>query len=152
MGVIMEGRLDETRWLSYGELARAKAISKRAAIRLANRQGWQHRPDHRGPVRVAVPASALGGQPGRRGAAAPAPARESAEAAPGRTGPADARLRELTAELQTMRAQMTDLRLGKASARARAEAAEAEAARLRAVLEAGLLGRLRWLFSRSLRV
>ncbi len=50
-----------------------------------------------------------------------------------------------------MRAQMTDLRLGKASARARAEAAEAEAARLRAVLEAGLLGRLRWLFSRSLR-
>ena len=63
----MESRLDEMRWLSYAELARAKAISKRAAIRLASRHGWQHRPDNRGPVRVGVPASVLG-QQGRRAA------------------------------------------------------------------------------------
>ncbi len=148
MSVTTDNRLEETRWLSYAELARAKAISKRAAIRLASRHGWQHRPDHRGPVRVAVPASAFDGQRRRRGSPALPPARDSAGAGRERTDPGDARVQGLTADLQVIRTQLTDLRIREASARGRAEAAEAELARLTAVVAAGPFGRLRWLFSR----
>ena len=141
----VNGQRTETRWLSFDELARAKAISKRAAIRLANRQGWQHRRPHRGAARVAVPASALAPRRKR-------PPVSRAASPPGRDVGAEStegRIARLAGEVQALRSQATDLRLGEASARARAEAAEAEVARLRDVLEDGLLRRLRRLFSRG---
>ncbi len=152
MGVTTEGRLDEMRWLSFAELARAKAISKRAAIRLANRHGWQHRPDNRGPVRVGVPASALG-DPQRRPSGGPGAAalKVSAEIRHGRADPPEPRLARLAAEVEVMRTQITDLRLREASSRARAEASETEVARLKALLAAGRLARLRRLIGRAFR-
>jgi hypothetical protein len=50
---------------------------------------------------------------------------------------------ELAAELDTMRTLVTDLRLRDAMARSRATALQAEVERLNALLDAGLLRRLR---------
>src|SRR4051812_4405387 len=52
------------------------------------------------------------------------------------------RVRQLTADLETMRTQITDLRLREAIARRKAEALQAEVERLKAALAKGLLGRL----------
>jgi hypothetical protein len=61
---------------------------------------------------------------------------------------AQARIRELTAELDTMRTQMTDLRLREAMTRTRVQALQAEVERLNALLEAGLLGRIQGFWRR----
>src|SRR5574340_88593 len=54
----------------------------------------------------------------------------------------DTRVQQLTAELGTMRSQLTDLRLREAVARRQAEALQAEVERLNALLGGGLFGRL----------
>jgi hypothetical protein len=44
-----------SKWLSYGELANARQISKASAIRLARRRKWVKRRGNDGGVRVAIP-------------------------------------------------------------------------------------------------
>ena len=51
----------ETRWLSYGELAKARGISKASATRLAFRRKWPRQVSNDGGARVAVPVTELDG-------------------------------------------------------------------------------------------
>ncbi|HKM61657.1 MAG TPA: hypothetical protein VJY39_04120, partial [Acidisphaera sp.] len=77
-------------------------------------------------------------QNGSGGSAAEKPRKQEGVAiACGRTGG------DLAAQLETMRTLVTDLRLREAMARSRATALQAEVERLNALLEAGLLHRLR---------
>jgi hypothetical protein len=55
----IDGDRDGMRWLSYAELADARRISKRSAIRLTFRHRWQRQKGNDGTVRVAVPMSEL---------------------------------------------------------------------------------------------
>jgi uncharacterized protein YdbL (DUF1318 family) len=55
------GSTDETRWMSYSELANAQGISKASAARLASRRSWMRQADNDGTVRVAVPVAELAG-------------------------------------------------------------------------------------------
>ena len=59
------------------------------------------------------------------------------------------RVQQLIAELETMRTQITDLRLREAMARRRAEALQTEVERLNALLANGLLGRLMGFWRRT---
>ena len=68
----------------------------------------------------------------------------------GRIDRTEARIQQLTAELDAARAQLTDLRMREAMARARADALQAEVERLRALLQAGPLKRLMWALARRL--
>jgi hypothetical protein len=47
--------MDDVRWLSYGELAEARGISKASAQRLVMRRRWPRRRGNDQTVRVAVP-------------------------------------------------------------------------------------------------
>jgi hypothetical protein len=46
---------DGNRWLTYQELADARDINRRSAVRLAQRRRWLRRPGNDGTTRVAVP-------------------------------------------------------------------------------------------------
>ena len=54
---------DGVRWLSYGELAEARRISKASATRLAFRRRWARRIGNDGTARVAVPVEELAEKP-----------------------------------------------------------------------------------------
>ena len=54
----MDDARDGTRWLTYGELAAARGISKASATRLAFRKHWPRRTGNDGQARVAVPLDA----------------------------------------------------------------------------------------------
>jgi hypothetical protein len=45
-------------WMSYGELGRARGISRASAARLARRHRWRRQTDNHGTVRVFVPSGA----------------------------------------------------------------------------------------------
>jgi hypothetical protein len=47
---------DDARWMSYDELAAARDINRRSAVRLAQRRRWARRRGNDGTTRVAVPA------------------------------------------------------------------------------------------------
>jgi hypothetical protein len=147
MGTSKDGSTEETRWLSYAELAEAWVISKRAAIRLTNRRQWQRQKGDDGRIRVAVPESELHREPD--GAVATVSVnQDGVDADRARAVRAETRVQELTAELDVTRTQITDLRLRESMARTRAEALHAEVERLNALLEAGLLERLRGFWRR----
>jgi uncharacterized protein YggE len=147
MGTSKDGSTEETRWLSYAELAEAWVISKRAAIRLTNRRQWQRQKGDDGRIRVAVPESELHREPD--GAVATVSVnQDGVDADRARAVRAETRVQELTAELGATRTQMTDLRLRESMARTRAEALQAEVERLNALLETGLLERLRGFWRR----
>jgi hypothetical protein len=46
---------DDARWMSYDELAAARDINRRSAVRLAQRRRWARRPGNDGTTRVQVP-------------------------------------------------------------------------------------------------
>jgi hypothetical protein len=139
MGNSKNGSTETTRWLSYAELAEARVISKRAAIRLANRHRWRCQKGDGGMIRVAVPASELHREPDGT-VAMMSTNQDGLDHA--RAIRAEARVQELTAQLDTARTQMIDLRLRESMARSQAEALQAEVKRLKALLETGLLERL----------
>jgi hypothetical protein len=136
-----DGATEEMRCLSYAELARALVISKRAALRLANRRQWRRQKGDDGTIRVAVPASELDREPDDAVAIA-STSQDGADPDRAPAMQAEARVQELTAELNAARTQMTDLRLREAMARTQAEALQAEVKRLNALLEIGSLQRL----------
>jgi hypothetical protein len=110
-----------TRWMTYAELAEARGIGRRSAMRLALRHRWPRRRGNDGLARVGVPAGAE---------------RQAERQAPASDAPALALLREA---LDTLRAQLDRAEAGTEHERAasqraleRAEAAEATLARLRA--------------------
>jgi hypothetical protein len=43
------------RWMTYGELARARGIDRQSAVKLVRRQHWRRQPGNNGEVRVFVP-------------------------------------------------------------------------------------------------
>ncbi len=47
------------RWMSYGELARARGIDRQSAVKLVRRQGWRRQLGNHGEVRVYVPIDGL---------------------------------------------------------------------------------------------
>lgn len=145
MGISKHGSTETTRWLSYAELAEARVISKRAAIRLANRHQWRRQKGDDAMIRVAVPASELHREPDGP-VAMVATNQDGVDHA--RAIRAEARVQELTAKLDDTRAQMIDLRLRESMARSQAEALQAEVKRLEALLETGLLERLQGFWRR----
>src|SRR5215469_15344639 len=52
-------------WLTYGQLAEARQISRRAAVRLAQRHHLRRQPGNDGAVRVWVPADMAASSPFR---------------------------------------------------------------------------------------
>ena len=60
MGGATDDDTDETRWLTYDELALARGITKASATRLAFRRRWRRHPGNDGTARVAVPMAELG--------------------------------------------------------------------------------------------
>lgn len=50
---------EDTRWLSYDELAKLRGIDKDSAVRLVRRKRWPKREGNAGAVRIAVPGSVL---------------------------------------------------------------------------------------------
>jgi hypothetical protein len=145
MGNSKNGSTEKTRWLSYAELAEVRVISKRAAIRLANRHQWGREKGDGGMIRVAVPASELHREPD--GIFATVPTNQDG-VHHARAIRAEARVQELTAQLDVTRTQMIDLRLRESMARSQAEALQAEVKRLKALLENGLLERLQGVWRR----
>jgi hypothetical protein len=55
----MADRDGDIRWMTYGELAIARNISRRSATRLAFKEGWKRIPGNDGHARVAVPMPAI---------------------------------------------------------------------------------------------
>jgi len=53
-GIVMGNDVDGV-WMSYGELAKARQISRASAMKLALRRKWQRRTDNRGTTQVYVP-------------------------------------------------------------------------------------------------
>ena len=53
------------RWLTYGQLAEARQIGRRAAVRLAQRHRLRRQPGNDGTVRVWVPADMAASSPFR---------------------------------------------------------------------------------------
>jgi hypothetical protein len=63
----MQGSSDgpEDRWLTFGELATARGISRESAIRLIRKKRWRRQQDNQGRVIALVPADWLVGPEGR---------------------------------------------------------------------------------------
>jgi hypothetical protein len=47
------------RWMTYGELARARSIDRQSAVKLVRRQHWRRQPGNDGEVRIFVPSEGL---------------------------------------------------------------------------------------------
>lgn len=50
---------DDSRWMTYAELAEARGIKEPAAIRLVQRRRWERQAGNDGAARIAVPLSEL---------------------------------------------------------------------------------------------
>lgn len=118
---------DDSRWMTYAELAMARGIKEPAAVRLVQRRGWERQPGNDGAVRVAVPVPEL--RPSR--AVAPAVTLvggDSLERETRRADQAEAALRELRAIAEQRATDLT-------AALVRAASAEGEARALREALD-----------------
>jgi hypothetical protein len=144
----MDGDTDGTRWLSYAELADARRISKRSAIRLTFRHRWPRQKGNDGTVRVAVPLSELDRKQEEKAdtdddigddirddvpvksrlinalEAAIAELRARAEQDKGEISRERGRADAAEAELQLAREKMAELREARAAAITKADAAE----------------------------
>ena len=118
---------DDSRWMTYAELAMARGIKEPAAVRLVQRRGWERQPGNDGAVRVAVPVPEL--RPSRT--VAPAVmlvGGDSLEREIRRADQAEAALRELRAVAEQRATDLT-------AALVRAALAEGEARALREALD-----------------
>ena len=118
---------DDSRWMTYAELAMARGIKEPAAVRLVQRRGWERQPGNDGAVRVAVPVPEL--RPSRT--VAPAVmlvGGDSLERETRRADQAEAALRELRVVAEQRATDLT-------AALVRAASAEGEARALREALD-----------------
>jgi len=134
---------EDTRWMSYSELAEARGIDRPSVIRIARRRRWQKQMGNDGTIRIAVPRSFLD--------AKRASPRDRPANSPG-DSPSDygrkiigleTRIELLTEDLDRERAEVrrlaqaaTELREQRAAADARAKVAEAQAREATAKLDA----------------
>ena len=129
----------DVRWLSFEELAEARAIKVPAAVRLVQRRKWERHQANDGSARVAVPTAEL--RPSK--AVAPvvtlvAPDRQDAEALARerqRADQAEARADRAEAREAQARGEADQARQEREEARVRAAAAEGEAKALRDALD-----------------
>ena len=146
----MDADSEDGRWLTYGELAEARGISKASATRMSFRFKWRRQAGNDGLVRVFVPASALHGKPNGSDMDRMADAieaaimafREQEEAEKGRTERAEARAdqAERRSDQERQRADRAEAARDGERSRAdalrdRLDAAQAEAAAARQVAE-----------------
>jgi hypothetical protein len=150
----MAENADETRWVSYAELAEARGIDKLSAMRMARRRGWPKQTGNDGTVRVSVPQSVLDGKR--------SDLRDIPSDIVRKISELEAREKLLTELLERERAdnaavreQVAELREERSAALARVELHAAEAERQRVLIDrltawpgAGVWDRLRSRFGR----
>ena len=122
---------DDSRWMTYAELAMARGIKEPAAVRLVQRRGWERQPGNDGAIRVAVPVPEL--RPSRTVTPVVAPditlvGGDSLEREIRRADQAETALRELRAIAEQRALDLT-------AALVRAATAEGEARVLREALD-----------------
>lgn len=158
----MDGTGEDGRWLTYGELAEVRGISKASATRMSFRHKWRRQAGNDGLVRVFVPASALHDKPHGSDMERMTEAiddaitafreqvdmeRQRANAAEARADRAEARADRAEAKADELRDRLDRQSVDLEVVRRDAEAAQAAAARLRLDDEArkarGRLTRLR---------
>lgn len=136
---------DDTRWMTYAELAEARGIKEPAAVRLVQRRHWERHQGNDGSARVAVPLSEL--RPSKAVAPAGLPvapdsqdvealARERlrSDQAEARADRAEAREAEARTDADQVRRERDTARQEREDARVRAASAEGEAKALREAL------------------
>ena len=129
---------DDTRWLSYDELAAARGIKREAAKRLSFRRRWARRLSNDGVARVGVPASELvATHPRTDGDTVMTPVSDAALVDVLRAQVADLVAQRHAAALReaATRVEAEQARQEREDARVRAAAAEGEAKALREALE-----------------
>jgi hypothetical protein len=109
----------DIRWLSYSELAEALHMKRSSAIRTTLRRGWQRRPGNDQSIRVGVPAAVLAGEH-----KPPAPEHRARQSAPGQS-----------LAIKALADAVGELKAALAREVSRADKAEAEVERLRALIE-----------------
>lgn len=132
----------DTRWLSYGELADARGISRESAIRIARRRGWPRRTGNDGTVRVAVPRSVLEAKRRDRPDLAadnpgdnPPDISSTIKALEGQIDALKGQMAAVEAHNATLRDQAADLKAERDRALHRADTAEVERDRMRERIE-----------------
>ena len=160
----VRGDSQETRWMTYAELAQARGIKEPAAVRLVQRRGWERHTGNDGSARIAVPLPEL--RPSR--AVTPVVLRVAphvvgdihdvggdsqierewlrASEAEARAERAEVRETQARAEVREIRREYDKAREEREEARVRAASAEGEARALReALVEARRPGWRRWI-------
>jgi hypothetical protein len=145
----MSDETEETRWLSYAELAEARGIDLASAIRTVRNRRWPKQKGNDGKVRVAVPWEFL--------EAKRHDTREDTLEITRKIAVLETKVEMLTAEVHRERsradaaevrgaeltAEVREFGEGKAGAEATAKARLEEIERLTGLLTAGLLSRIR---------
>jgi hypothetical protein len=136
---------EDGRWLSYAELAQARSIDVRSAIRTVRNRRWPKQKGNDGKIRVLVPTEFLEAKRYDRPEIQPEVTREISRL--------EARVEFLTEQLNHERgradsaeAQLTDMRVREGAAQARADELRAVMDRLTAWPGAGAWARLRELW------
>jgi hypothetical protein len=131
----MSDEIEETRWLSYAELAEARGIDRLSAVRITRNRRWQKQKGNDGTIRVAVPRNFL-----------EAKRRVREENLPETPPEISQKISVLETENASLREQVVELRVREGAALARADELRAVIDRLTAVPGAAVWGRLRELW------
>ena len=137
---------DDSRWMTYAELAQARGIKEPAAVRLVQRRGWERQPGNDGTARIAVPVSELRFSktvtpavmlvtPDSRDMDALAREQQRADAAEARADRAEAERTALQTKLNHMERDRDQARQERETARVEAAGAVGEARALREALD-----------------
>lgn len=137
---------DDSRWMTYAELAQARGIKEPAAVRLVQRRGWERQPGNDGAARIAVPVSELRLSkavpphvalvaPDNRDMDTLARERQRADAAEARANRVEAEQIDLQAKLNHAERDRDQARQERETARVEAAGAMGEARALREALD-----------------
>jgi len=148
---------DDTRALTYDDIAKARGISRESAIRLAQRRGWRQERTNDGQALVYVPVEALTHQDDVgsdvRGGVTHVTTAIEAAASGGREAlaraDAETAREQVTADTLTHQVRMAEADVQELLARAERAQAEAQAARREAATVTGERDRLRTLLERA---
>ena len=129
---------DDSRWMTYAELAQARGIKEPAAVRLVQRRGWERHQGNDGSARVAVPVAEL--RPSKPVAPAvtsvtPDSKAEALARERERADRAEAKAERAQADAVAARSEANQASREREEARVRAAGAEGEAKALREALD-----------------
>jgi hypothetical protein len=146
----MSGEGDDSRWLSYAELAEARGIDVRSAIRTVRNRRWPKQKGNDGKIRALVPTEFLDGKRHDPPKARPEFPTEVPPEITAKISRLETRIEALGEQLEHERgradaaeAQVVELRVREGVALARAEERQAMLDRLTAWPGAGAWARLR---------